>query len=297
MRRLALLFCVASALLASNIRQARALDPEAELKDPNEVTLLVHAAAKLLERTGTNAFAEFNTPDSRWFHGSTSVFVYDPNGRVVSDPGQPGNVGRDEMGMKDADGRPITASIIAAATGARSSGWSHYLAVPAGDAQPQWRSAYSVGIKMPDGEEVIVGAAFFTPLPSRYFIKESVDRAADELAARGEDVLSAINNKLGLYSYGSTSVYVFDSEGSLLADATSPKADLGSNLLAVRNLDGQSPAELILQSFEKGGNRTWVDYRAPLADGQIGNRQAYSRKVQIGDTTLYVAAGLFVNLR
>jgi len=297
MRRIALSLCVAAVLLAANLRTSHALDPEAELKDPNEVTLLVHAAAKLIERTGTNAFDEFNTPDSRWFHGTTSIFVYAPNGEVVVDPARPGSVGQDQMKTKDVDGRPVVASIIAAATGARSSGWSHYLAVPPGDSEPQWRSAYSVSIKMPDGQDVVVGAGFFTPLPSRYFVRDSVDRAADELMARGEDVLGAVNNKLGLYSYGSTSVYVFDSRGTLLADAASPKADLGSNLLEVRNLDGQSPAELVLQSFEKGGNRTWVDYRAPLPDGQIGNRQAYARKVQVGDTTLYVAAGLFVTLR
>jgi cytochrome c len=54
------------------------------------------------------------------------VFVYSPEGKILSSPGISAIVGRDATKMKDVDGKEFGNLIIAAAKSGKAGGWTEY---------------------------------------------------------------------------------------------------------------------------------------------------------------------------
>ncbi len=285
--------CFSLVVLGSVCSLAAAQDPAAELRDPEEVTTLVHAAAQLVERTGTRAFDEFRSENTRWLHGQTQVLVYDLEGRAIVDALHPQAVGRSQMQTKDPQGRPVVASILAACTGLRTRGWSHYLATPAGETQPAWKSTYATQIALPDEQVVIVAAGFFGRPTSPYFVEETVNMAVEELAERGGDALKSMNTKLSLYNYADTGVMVFNTGGQLLAAGGLPNLE-GRSAFQIRDADGNSPAREMIESVSNS-DVNWVKYPAVRpGEAEPGLRAAFVRKLAFDDQTLLISASCWI---
>ena len=123
----------------------------------------VDAAAELLERRGRAVFPLLRDPRGRfWFH-ETYVFVDTPQGVELVNPAFASVEGRNILGLRDAEGRPMVKEYIDQAM-RRGSGWTTYLwPRPDGSRTPVRKTTYVRRVQTPDGETLIVGAGLYEP--------------------------------------------------------------------------------------------------------------------------------------
>jgi cytochrome c len=128
-------------------------------EESKQVEALVNKAAMLIDRKGKAAFSEFRTKDSEWFHGTTYLFVYDMQSRVLLNPAFPAREDTVVTGQKDVNGKLFhDAMIWTAAT--NGSGWVDYMFPKPGQSQPSRKWTYVKAVKI-DGVAGLVGSGFY----------------------------------------------------------------------------------------------------------------------------------------
>jgi methyl-accepting chemotaxis protein len=89
------------------------------------MALVQRGVAHLRRHGAQQAFADFNDPRGGFVDGEYFLLAFDMRCIVLANGGNPASVGRDNSGLKDADGKLITSEFIRVA-GARGSGWVDY---------------------------------------------------------------------------------------------------------------------------------------------------------------------------
>lgn len=122
----------------------------------------VDAAAELLQRRGRAAFPLLRDRRGRfWFH-ETYVFVDTPQGVELVNPAFASVEGRNILGLRDQEGRPMVKEYIDLAM-RRGSGWTTYLWPRPGSRSPARKTTYVRRVQTPEGETLIVGAGLYEP--------------------------------------------------------------------------------------------------------------------------------------
>ena len=122
----------------------------------------VEAAAELLQRRGRAAFPLLRDRRGRfWFH-ETYVFVDTPEGVELVNPAFTAVEGRNILGLRDAEGRPMVKEYIDLAM-RQGSGWTTYLWPRPGSRTPARKTTYVRRVQTPEGETLIVGAGLYAP--------------------------------------------------------------------------------------------------------------------------------------
>lgn len=122
----------------------------------------VEAAAELLQRRGRAAFPLLRDRRGRfWFH-ETYVFVDTPEGVELVNPAFTAVEGRNILGLRDAEGRPMVKEYIDLAM-RQGSGWTSYLWPRPGSRTPARKTTYVRRVQTPEGETLIVGAGLYAP--------------------------------------------------------------------------------------------------------------------------------------
>ena len=80
-----------------------------------DLVSLVQNAAALIAAKGEAAFHEFKKEGGSFRHGNLYIFILDTQGNMVLHP-DPALEGKNEMELKDINGKPIIKNILAAAT-------------------------------------------------------------------------------------------------------------------------------------------------------------------------------------
>lgn len=86
------------------------------------IKILVDQAADEIGAKGEAVFPQFNTP--YWYYDDIYVFVWRMDGIRVVYPPDPSDVGTNQIGLKDANGKPIGELFIQVAE--RGGGWVEY---------------------------------------------------------------------------------------------------------------------------------------------------------------------------
>ena len=272
-------------------------DDEAESKSPTPETImnLVQEAASLIEIDGEKAFDQFRTKGSKWFENGTYVFVNDMEGKIIVCPEFPNLEGRDAIEMKDPQGRPIMASMINVVSVEPRAGWVHYLWPSAeGSDVIRWKASYLSRATTPSGQHFMVGSGLFDDKPSKFFVTDTVDRAAARIAEQGDESFASLRNKLGPFVYRDTYVFVFNSDGTELVNPQFSELD-GKNAFDVNDAAGKSPAKMMVEALANT-DAAWIDYQWPKP-GQTdpSKKSAYVRKIDMDGRTLYVGAGVYLD--
>ncbi|WP_235007824.1 cache domain-containing protein [Caballeronia humi] len=119
----------------------------------------MNKAADLINRKGKEAFQEFRVKGSEWFHGTTYLFVYDMNSKVLLNPAFPAREGTMVTGQKDANGKLFHDALIETAAD-KGSGWVDYMFPKPGQSTPSHKWTYVKSVKI-DGEAGLVGSGFY----------------------------------------------------------------------------------------------------------------------------------------
>ncbi len=281
-------------------KQGRAQTTEEESEQTNEqeetrqLVALVNDAAKLVATSGEVAFQDFRKDGSKWRQGETYIFVLDPSGKMVVHP-DPELEGKNEMGLKDVNGKPIVKGLVDAAMSLpeKPEGWYHYEWPVPGGLLPRWKSSYVRLVTAPSGERYIVGSGMYNDRMERAFVVDVVKEAAGQLEAHGKSALELFHDPTGPFLAKDTYVFVYDMKGRNLALPAFPNLE-GRNLIDLKDSQGKFYLREMLDVVNTKGSG-WVDYMWPKPGESVSTeKSAFVTKARMGNQWVLVGSGVYL---
>jgi signal transduction histidine kinase len=263
-------------------------------KQVNDCVKLVKRAARLIEQQGEKAFDTFRTQGSDFFQGETYVFVKDTNGRVLVHPVDRNLEGKNDLDLKDIDGRPFGQLTLESTDFADGQGWSHYKYHEPGNTTPVWKSTFCVRTWGPDGTEYIVGSGVYNVGAQRAFIKDTVSKAAALVEEEGPAAFDEFRNRKGLFFYGDTYVFVLTEDGTELVNAAFPKLE-GRNLLDLKDANGQFPVRALFERLENAESGSEELMWPKPGQTTPSRKEIFFRRVEFGGENYIVGSGLYLD--
>jgi signal transduction histidine kinase len=265
-------------------------------EDTKRLVALVEDAAEMMEQRGTDAFKEFGEKDSRWFTNERYLFVYDIEGRCLFHPITPELVGKNLIGFKDMQGKPVISLITEVGKKLQrdASGWVFYLWSEASEWTPSWKSSYVRKVVGPDKRIYVIGSGSYNIKIERVFVQENVDRAAQLLQEKGRKVAFATFKDAGSsFHLLGTYIFVIDQNGRALLDPSLPIIT-DRDLAEFRDAVGRYPMREVVRKLRQS-NEAWVQYLWPKPGSALPSRKLiYIRKVKVDNEAFIVGSDFFM---
>jgi signal transduction histidine kinase len=190
-----------------------------EHQETRELVAVVNDASELVRTKGEAAFADFRISGSRWRQGETYIFVLDPKGNMLVHP-DPALEGKNDLDLKDINGKPIIRGLIGAATTFpnKPEGWYHYQWPVPGGILPRWKSTYVRLVTAPSGKSYVLGSGIYNDRMERAFVRDAVTDAAGQIEKNGRAAFPLFHDPTGPFIAKDAYIFVFDSNGIDLGD-------------------------------------------------------------------------------
>lgn len=253
---------------------------------------LVRDAAAVFEKQGENAYAEFRKKETIWFSDDTYFFVWSMDGIRILNAGNPQIEGQNVSQIKDILGRPFGKMFIDVAAAPQGEGWVHYMYPEPGDIFPKWKSSFVKRVTFPSGKHHIIGCGIYQMQMDKALIEDIVNRAADEVAAKGKDAFPLLRDKTGPYVFMDTYVFVESTDGIELVNAAQPSLQ-GKNLMDTKDAKGKYAVREYINKARRNGS-AWVNYywyKPGLNEPTL--KYAYVKKVMHNKETYIVGSGFY----
>lgn len=270
------------------------LDQLYEHKETRDLVALVENAADLIHTKGEAAFSDFRTSGSRWRQEETYIFLLDPQGNMLLHP-DPALEGRNQLDLKDINGKPIIRGLIGAVTTLPSklAGWYHYQWPVPGGLFPRWKSTYVRLVTAPSGKSYIVGSGMYNDRMERAFVVDAVKDAVGLIEKNGEAAFPLFHDLTGPYIAKDGYIFVIGRDGVDLVNPGFPNLE-GRNLLDVKDTQGKQLIREMLKVVQTNGSG-WVDYMWPKAGERVSTlKSAYVSKAKLGDQWVLVGCGVYL---
>jgi signal transduction histidine kinase len=269
-------------------------DQHYEYEETRELVALVNDAAGLIHTKGEAAFTDFRVAGSRWRQGETYIFVLDPRGNMLVHP-DPALEGKNEIDLKDINGKPIIRGIIGVATTfpSKPEGWYHYEWPVPGEILPRWKSTYARLVMDPSGKTYVVASGMYNDRMERPFVIDLVKDAVGEVEKSGTAAFPLFHDPKGPFIAKDAYIFVFDPSGVDLVNPGFPTLE-GRNLLGLKDTQGKQLIREMLNVVQTSGSG-WVDYMWPKpGESASTQKSAYVSKAQIGDRWMLVGCGVYL---
>ncbi|MHB8068539.1 MAG: cache domain-containing protein [Desulfobaccales bacterium] len=264
-------------------------------EDTKQLVLFVEDAAQLVETRGTEAFREFAVKGSRWFNDNYYLFIYNLDGVCLFHPVAPELVGRNLLGLKDMNGKPMVRNITDIGRGPdpKAAGWVFYLWEPRTDLTPYWKVSYIRKAVGPDGKVYMLGCGVHNFKIENLFVKDCVDKAVELLKSQGKEAAFAqFRDRASPFFFCDTYIHVFDDKGWCLVDPAFPNMEK-RDLTSFQDALGHYVVKEMLKRLSKS-ETAWLQYMLPQPGSALPSRKlAYLRKVSINGEVLIVWAEFF----
>jgi signal transduction histidine kinase len=288
----ALIFALSAIAGAQSARTAT--NQTYDYGDTRALVALVDDAAGLLRANGEAAFVDFAATGSRWRTGEDYVFVLDPDGNMLVHP-DPSVRGRNQLGLKDINGKPIVRGLLdaALATPGKPQGWYHYEWPVPGEFQPRWKSSYVRLVTAPSGKRYVVGAGTYNDRMERAFAVNAVKDAVARIEAEGAAAFPLLRDRTGPFMIKDTYVFVIDPTGVEVVNPGFPNLE-GRNVLDVKDTQGKPLVRDLLSVASTSGSG-WVDYMWPKpGEGVSTQKSTYVSKARLGNSWVLVGCGVYL---
>ncbi|HSP99304.1 MAG TPA: cache domain-containing protein [Candidatus Dormibacteraeota bacterium] len=272
---------------------ARAAD-DYEHKETRELVALVTDAGELIHTKGEAAFVDFRIPGSRWRRGDAYIFVLDPDGNMLVHP-DPAMEGKNELDLKDVNGKPIIRGLIAAAATFpdKPEGWYHYQWPVPGGLLPRWKSTYVRLATAPSGKRYVVGGGMYNDRMERSFVVDAVRDAVGQIETNGREAFPLFHDPTGPFIAKDAYIFVIDSTGVDLVNPGFPNLE-GRSILDVKDTHGKPLIREMFKVVQTHGSG-WVDYMWPKPGDSVSTQKsAYVSKAKIGDQWVLVGCGVYL---
>ena len=270
------------------------LEQRYEHAETRELVVLVNDAAELIRTKGEAAFTDFRISGSRWRHEEKYVFVLDPEGNMLVHA-DPTMEGKNQLDLKDINGKPIIRGLIAAATAipGKPEGWYHYQWPVPGEILPRWKSSYVRLVKAPSGKGYIVGSGMYNDRMERAFVVDAVTSAVGLIEQRGAAALQLLRDPKGPFIVKDAYVFVTSMEGIELVNPAFPNLE-GRDLLDVKDTHGKYLNREMIQLVQTSGSG-WSDYMWPKPGDSVSTQKsAYVSRAKLGDKQVMVGCGVYL---
>lgn len=265
-----------------------------QYKDTRDLVALVNDAATRVSTRGEAAFAELRVAGSRWRRGETYVFVLDLQGNMVVHP-DPALEGKNQLELKDVNGKPIIRGLLAAATAVpgRPDGWYHYQWPVPGGLLPRWKSSYVRLVSTPSGKRYVVGAGMYNDRMERAFVVDMVQDAVEQIEKDGEAAFSRFHDPKSRFIAKDAYIFVIAPDGVDRVNPAFPNLE-GRNLLQQKDTKGKPFIRDMLDLVSKQGSG-WVDYFWPKPGDSVSTQKsAYVSKARLGKGWVLVGCGVYL---
>ena len=258
-----------------------------------KMVALVKDAAALIQSKGEKAFKEFRKSGSRWRRGEDYVFVLDPAGNMVVH-NDPAMEGRNQIDLKDVNGKPIVRGLLSAATVASPEGWYHYEWPVPGGLLPRWKSSYVRLVKAPSGRDYVVGCGVYDDRMQKPFVVDMVMNAVSEVERLGRVSFPRFHDRQGSYIAKDAYVFVIDEDGIDLVNPGFRNLE-GRNIIDLVDAEGRKPIREMWRKVRDSGSG-WVDYMwAKPGEGVPTLKSTYVHKARLGDRDVIVGSGVYLH--
>jgi len=269
-------------------------DQPYQYEETRELVYLVNKAADLVHLKGEAAFSDFRISGSQWREYEAYIFVLDLNGNMVVHP-DPELEGKNQLDLKDINGKPIIRGLIEAATALsdKPEGWYHYQWPVPGGLLPRWKSSYVRLVQAPPGNDYIVGSGVYNDRMERNFAVDMVKHAAGEIDKQGAAAFPLFHDPAGPFIAKNAYIFVFDMTGIDLVNPAFPNLE-GRNLLDLKDTGGK---HLVHEMYEvvKSKGSGWVEYMWPKPGESVSTQKsAYVTKAKLGDKWVLVGCGVYL---
>jgi signal transduction histidine kinase len=265
-----------------------------QFKETHDLVDFVNEAATLFSEKGKDAFTEFGKKGSKWFTGTKYIFIYDLSGVCIFHPVLKESVGKNLLGIKDINGKPIDQLILSIASNAEKPyGWIHYLWAEPGEIFPSWKDAYIMGVQGPDGKTYAIGSGTYNIRTEIQFVVDIVDSAARLIRKQGKACYDQLLDKANIFYFNNTYIFVMLPDGQLLVDPSFP-TNIGRNVIDFKDYSSQLIIKEMLGRLKKK-DVVFLPYMWPLP-GETNpiKKMIYARKVLSGTDTVIVGSSLYL---
>jgi signal transduction histidine kinase len=265
-----------------------------QVASTDQVAALVKEATKLVQEKGENAFAELRKPESHWRQGDTYVFVLDPAGNMLVHP-DPELEGKNNMELKDVNGKPIIEGLIAAATALpeKSDGWYHYEWPVPGGILPRWKSTYVHKVTDPAGKTYIVGCGVYNDRMEKEFITDMVKDAVGLIEKNDTNAFRIFRDPANRFMAKDAYIYVIDTNGLDLVNPGFPSLE-GRNLMDMKDTKGTMLVREMFQKVKTDGSG-WVDYMWPKpGENASTQKSSYVSRANTKNGWVLVGCGAYL---
>ena len=230
----------------------------------------VKGAVGQIEANGEAAFKQFHDRTGAFIAKDAYIFVFDPNGVDLVNPGFPSLEGRNLMDLKDTQGKQLVRDMFNVAQ-TSGSGWVEYMWPKPGESVSTQKSAYVSKAKM-GGQWVLVGCGVYLADAPKAAMT-ATKMTAPELMALVRDG-SALLQQKGANAYpelrakgskwfsDSTYFFVWSMDGTRVFHAADSGKE-GQNDGAIKDVNGRPYGRMFLEAANSPTGEGWVHYMYP----------------------------------
>jgi signal transduction histidine kinase len=262
----------------------------------------VKDAVARIEADGAGAFTLLRDRTGPFMIKDTYVFVLDPNGVELVNPGFPNLEGRNILDVKDTRGKPLVRELLKVAdTG--GSGWVDYMWPKPGEGISTQKSTYAskarvgnswvlvgCGVYLADAPKSAPAGAQMTAPDLMRLVKD----AAATLEARGESAYPLFRERGSKWLHDDLYVFVWTLDGKRVFHGGEPETE-GQDIHALKDTLGRPYGRMLLDAAASAPGEGWVHYMRP-EPGDIFPiwKSSFVRRVTFPSGTQYaVGAGVY----
>jgi signal transduction histidine kinase len=263
-------------------------------EETRELVALVNDATELVRTKGEEVFNNFRVASSRWRQGEKYIFVLDAKGNMLVHP-DPALEGKNDMDLKDINGKPIIRGLIEAATSLpdKPEGWYHYQWPVPGGILPRWKSSYVRLVTAPSGKSYIISSGMYNDRMERAFVVDAVKEAVGQIEKNGQSAFRLFHDLTGPFIAKDAYIFVIDQKGVDLVNPGFPSLG-GRNILDVKDTQGKKPIQEMLHLLQTSTSG-WVDYMWPKpGENASTQKSAYVSKATMGGQWVLVGCGVYL---
>lgn len=235
----------------------------------------VKDAAAEIETRGRAAFSLFDDPKGPFIAKDAYIFVIDPNGVDLVNPGFPNLEGRNILDVKDTNGKQLIREMLEVAE-TSGSGWVDYMWPKPGEAVSTQKSAYvtraALGDEKSGSHWVLVGAGVYladapksAPSGKKMTAPELMTLVREGAAVFEKNVEEAyrqFREKGSKWFRDDTYFFIWAMDGTRVFHAADPLLE-GRRVAGIEDVVGRPYGKMFLDVGRSPSGEGWVHYMYP----------------------------------
>ena len=231
---------------------------------------MVRDAAAQVEKNGEAAFSLFNDRSGPFIAKDAYIFVIDPSGVDLVNPGFPNLEGRNILDVEDTNGKKLIREMLQVVE-TSGSGWVDYMWPKPGESVSTQKSAYVSKAKMGDKWVLIGSGVYLADAPKAVQAGEKMTAAelmtlvregAAVLEKIGEKAYPEFRQKGSKWFRDNTYLFVWSMDGTRVFHAADPTLE-GRNASGVKDVLGRPYGKMFLEAAAGPAGEGWVHYMYP----------------------------------